>query len=145
MNKNQKYFQVEVSYGLRFNNYEVTYEVTCDSEAYSVPSMMLFKHSQFQFKMKVSKNHFEKAIVGDIEMLTDIGTYTAKIYPEGPYADMIAGEISPPYPGTSGLKVGLINSITRWRAILLKHLENAIKETEFVELCHYCPKYPWDT
>lgn len=131
-------------HGLKFSGYEVTYELDCESEDYSVPSMMLFKHSYFQFVMKITKNHFEKVVVGDIETLTDNGTYTARIYPGGPYADMIAGEINPPSK-TSGLKMGLMGSIARWREILLKHLENAIKETEFVELCHYCPKYPWDT
>lgn len=127
--------------GLRFSDFTLTFDLDCDTEEYQTPSVFLITFTYLQFVIEISRNHQLKKVVPVIKY-DSVGLFTVEPHPSNAYTQIVAREMNPSR-GSTELRDELIQSLMLWSDDIQISLEKATKETEFADLCYYCPNPPW--
>lgn len=127
--------------GIRFSDFTLSFDLDCETKEYQTPSVMLINFSYLQFVIEISRSHKLKEVVPVIKY-DSVGLFTIELHPSNAYTQIVERELNPSR-GSTDLRDELINSLKLWVNDIQKPLELATEQTEFAELCYYCPAPPW--
>lgn len=132
--------ELSMSRTLEFADFKISFNMDCDSEEYTTPSVVVFTFASLQIDVRIFQNPFDKISKAEATSRL-VGSFSAQGFPDNAYTQIIAKEISQS-SGSTPLKAKLIESLNGWTAVLQTLFEKALLQYGFPEFCHFCPTPP---